>query len=308
MKSSDFNTTCRVCGKGFASIGGLHNHLGKTELLHLEEYYQTFFPKKDLFNGKPIPFKNLNDYRTRLFVDKKSEFAYINKHGYSHGIVCKILRDQLKEILNKCPRFPSYCEWRSSKNMRFDHLHAKGNFEPFVDDAKERCKLRWRLDKPLKINKNSDAAVLVDTREQKPLFNNAQTSINVGDYTFEPSSYNGVHIDRKSKADFIQTFTTGLDRFARECDKAHALDITLVVVVEDSFSECFRFRPSLFSRQKVTGENAFNGVRQISRKYDIQFVFVEGRDKAKEYIIKILSNPELAKEYDLQYLIEEGLF
>lgn len=305
MKSSDSKVTCKVCGREFATAGALHTHLKKSEQMTAEEYYPKFFPKKDLFNGKPIPFKNLADYNTRLFVDKRSEFAYINKHGYQKGVVCKILRDQLKEILGKCPRFPSYVEWRSSKNLRFDYLNVNGNLDPFLKDAK--CDFVWKLEKPETINPNINAAVLVDTREQKPLFKNEKTSINVGDYTFEPSAYNGIHIDRKSKADFIQTFTAGLDRFERECEKAKALDIDLVVLVEGSFSDCFRYKP-FFGKQKVGGEQAFNGLRRISRKYNIQFCFVEGRKEAKEYIVKILSNPELVRGYDLQYLIEEGYF
>lgn len=308
MKLSDFNTTCRVCQRTFGNIGALHAHLSKTEQTSPEEYYPKFFPKKDLFNGNPIPFKNLADYKTRLFISKISEFAYINRNGYGHGIVANILNKQLKDILAKCPRFPSYCEWRSSKNLRFDFLNAKGNLAPFLAEAP--CEFRWKLERPkvVKLHQVPMPAVLVDTREQKPLFNNEKTSINVGDYTFEPSAYNGIHIDRKSKADFIQTFTSGLDRFERECEKAKALDVRLVVLVESSYSDCFGYRPLKFTKQKVGGEQAFNGLRQISRKYDIQFVFVDGRKLAKEYITKILLNPDIVRDYDIQYLIEEGYF
>lgn len=254
----------------------------------------------------PIPFKNLADYKARLFVDKVNEFKFIIQNGYDHPMAGRILRDQLAEIVGKAGRFPTYVEWRSSKNLRFDIMEKHGMLEPFLADA-ERNKFPrpLKLEKPVLI-KQLHAKVLVDTREQQPLFNHEKTSINVGDYTFEPVSYTGVHIDRKSKEDFIGTFTAGFDRFERECEKARALDIQLVILVEASFSDCFMFKPSFLSRQKVTGENAFNGVRRISRKFNVQFVFVDGREKAKEYVVKILSNPELVKGYDLQYLVEKG--
>ena len=52
---------CKVCGQKFKSYRGLHGHLKKHKL-SLAEYYCVYYPRFDLWDKSPIPFKNKNDY------------------------------------------------------------------------------------------------------------------------------------------------------------------------------------------------------------------------------------------------------
>lgn len=302
---------CKICEQEFKSLGGLHNHLVKSEGTCQVDYYEKYFPKIDPYNSKPIPYKNYDDYRERNFTDKKSEFSFIMKNGVSDALVKNLLSLQLINVAGKSGgRFPTYCEWRSSKNIRYDYLEKVGIMKDFLNLFLKKvsgAKINFNyLSSELKVIKK-DLPVLIDTREQKPLFDGEKTTINVGDYTLTKENYNGVHIDRKSKADFIGTFTAGYDRFVKECEKAKQMDVDLVVLVEESFSECFRYRPLKFTKQVVTGENAFNGVRRISRQFNnVQFLFVQDREEAKKYIKLVLNNKEIVKGYDLQFLYETG--
>lgn len=307
MKSLE--TDCKICGAQFSSLGGLHGHLSKTERIAKEDYYSIFFPRFDIQTGRQIVFKSHEDYFKRRFADKKNEFNYIKKNK-DCPVVREIISEQLDLFVGKSKRLPTYIEWRSSKNFRYDYLEECSLLNVFFNIAREKKFLNtFSYEKPKNIKENSLGKILIDTREQKPLFSGSEvSSINVGDYTFDSENYTGVHIDRKSKEDFISTFTSGLDRFKREAEKAKNLGVVLVVLVEASYSDCFGFRPLKFSKQRVTGENAFHGLRQISREYDIQFLFVSNREEAAEYVRKILSNKKVVTDYDLQYLYEKGWF
>jgi len=305
---------CQLCGKEFSSYAGLHGHLSKAEKLSQEDYYIKFFPRFDLRSGKPIPFKNFDDYVNRKFVDKRSEFSYIKENGFV-GESREILLKQLKVIKTKTNYFPGYVEWRSSKNIRYDWMYKGGFFYEFENAALTDPSIALLHKESFNIEGarklivgDLDCDILVDTREQKPLFDGKKTSINVGDYTFSAKGYNSIHVDRKSQADFISTFTSGLERFKKECKKAQKLGITLVVLIESSFSDCFNYKPLRFTGQRVTGDSAFNGVRRIIREYGVDFLFVNDRIEAKQYVKKILSNKDLVLNYDLQFLYELGEF
>jgi len=300
---------CKVCGKEFPSLLVLHNHIKRLENFSQKDYYEHFFKKYDLNSGKQIPYKNYSDYNSRRFIDKRGEFSYLMKMDFN-DISKEILGSQLDDILGKANgRFPTYCEWRSSKNLKYDLMKRAGIFDRFFLQAKDRAGFSFDYVSPLPEIIRKESEILIDTREQKPLLEGPKTTINVGDYTLSHENYNGIHIDRKSLPDFISTFTAGLDRFKKECQKAKSLDVYLIVLVEASFSDCFRYRPLKFTRQVVTGENAFNGVRRITREFEnVQFLFVKDRKEAKEYIPLLLNNKEIVKGFDLQLIYETGEF
>ena len=300
--------TCKICGTSFNSYRGLHSHLSKFEKVSQKEYYEKYYPKNDLFNGNPIPFSKIEDYLDRLFIDQRSEFAYLRRNKLE-GISGEVLIKQLQECSKKASgRLPTYCEWRSSKNLRYDIMDKEGFLKDFIKAA--RAKGIYSNYSYSSRNLQfcyADCEILVDTREQQPLFDGEKTTVNVGDYTLAKSNYNGVHIDRKSKADFIGTFTKGLDRFIKECEKARAMDITLVVLIEETYQKCFAYLPLGFTKQKVTGESAFHGLRIVSRAFpEVQFLFVDGREEAKEYIKMLLNNKDIIGSVDLQFMYELG--
>lgn len=68
MTSSKFK--CQVCNEEFNTEKGLHIHLKKHKM-DLATYYTTFFPRKNLLTGEPLPFKNREDYFDKDFSNRK---------------------------------------------------------------------------------------------------------------------------------------------------------------------------------------------------------------------------------------------
>jgi hypothetical protein len=296
-------TNCRICGKPFSSFQGLHLHLKKSENVTKQEYYSKHFPKYCISTGRQLIFESPESYESSRFFNLEEECKYILKNGINKTAK-EVLSDKLLNIKEKSNKFPSFIEWASYGFLDYKKLWESNLLFDFLSLAKS---LNFEKNKIYsstpEILPNVKCELLVDTREQKPLFKTPQTSINIGDYTFPKDFYNAVHVDRKSQGDFISTFTSGLERFRLECIKAQKLDITLVVLVEDSFSDCLNFKPKEYHKfQKADGKYAFRGVRKIMREFGVQFLFVKNREEAREYVYKILSNPEIISKYDLQYL------
>lgn len=298
MKYLETNLTCQICGNNFKSLGGLHNHLVKAEKTTQKGYYERFFPRQDLLTGKKIPFKNFESYSKSLFANKKNEFSY---YLNLDTVALELIKEKTKEFVEAYGGFPPYVVWVSKENIPLELYEENGNLKDFLSACNiNNSVLKYSFDKPDFTIKNN--TILVDTREQNPLIDCEKTTINVGDYTLSKENYNSVHIDRKSLPDFISTFTKGLDRFKNECEKARKMKIDLVVLVEEPFKTALQYIPSRWSKQKVTGKNAFYGVRQIIKEYGIQFLFVDGRDEAKRLLNIVLNNKHLISDYDLQYL------
>jgi len=303
MKSCTTNT-CAECGREFKKRGGMHLHISKTHSMSQEDYYHKHFPRFDIRTNKIIPFKSYDQYSHALFTDKKSEYSYLLACGYS-GKAKEILDGYMASFIDKSGgRFPTHCEWITYPNLGY---HRIPSFKKFHDEWNKNGLKYFDAPEPLA----SKGRIIVDTREQKPLFEGEKRGVNVGDYILEPQYYTGVHVDRKSLDDFIGTFNgKQVDRFRREAQKARALGVKLVVVTEASMSDCYRTQPKRFTKQKTSGKTAFYSVRQLSREFSdtLQFLFVKDREEAKTYVRRVLSNPEIVKSYDLQYLYTIGKF
>ena len=81
---------CVICNKEFEQEKQLHAHL-KAHKMRMAEYYQTYFPRKDLYSGELIKFKSKDYYMTTDFnsrlnmkkwlssVPKNEAKAYVQK-------------------------------------------------------------------------------------------------------------------------------------------------------------------------------------------------------------------------------------
>lgn len=308
MKSSLIK--CKLCGEEYKLGVPFTCHIKNKHGFKLGDYFQSYEPRRDIHTGDILPFKNVDQYFKDLFSSKKTEFAYLKANDGKEKAQ-EILQAQLLDIFQKKndKEFPSYIEWRSSKNIRYDWLS---------DETIENLKKFWKSlggkvsnDRIIEIENTpiKEGRILIDTREQLPFFEGERTTINVGDYTFEPSFYTMIHVDRKSHDDFIGTFTKGLSRFEKEMEKAIAMNVYLVVLVESNFSESFNALPKKYLGAKVGGQNAFHGVRSLLRKYpdNLQFLFCDGREHAKTILPKILSlDINNIKNIDLQFSIEKN--
>ena len=57
---------CKECGKEFKTEASLHRHI-KMHDMNLADYYTKHFPRKNLFTGDLLPFKNKADYFNKDF-------------------------------------------------------------------------------------------------------------------------------------------------------------------------------------------------------------------------------------------------
>ena len=70
VKMTQYELTCKVCGKKeFEKLGSLHRHI-KQHDLHLAEYYVQFFARRDLLTGDLLPFKDVDSYFNKDFTNR----------------------------------------------------------------------------------------------------------------------------------------------------------------------------------------------------------------------------------------------
>ena len=150
--------------------------------------------------------------------------------------------------------------------------------------------------------------IYVDTREKKPLkfkhFESEIKTLKFGDYALSSKEDTcNCYIERKAIGDFIGTLSGGYDRFTREIERAAEAEAQLIVLVEESFSNClgFNYLPHVYKKTKVTPDYIFHNVRKLIQTYPhIQFLFVKNRTEASETIEKIFTCGCAYRSIDLQ--------
>ena len=70
---------CKICNKTFDSEKGLHIHL-KSHSVTMAEYYTTYYPRKNLLTGEPLPFKNKKDYFNNSFSTRWQMIQWLAKN------------------------------------------------------------------------------------------------------------------------------------------------------------------------------------------------------------------------------------
>lgn len=118
--------------------------------------------------------------------------------------------------------------------------------------------------------------IIVDTREQLPLFNGARQTLNVGDYTTK-LLLNKFHIERKSLQDLYGTLTKGNTRFKYELFRAAYHHINLEVYVEGTREDFINKRFPKGSERKFTKEGLDRLIATFERKYYLKFVWCRNR-------------------------------
>lgn len=135
--------------------------------------------------------------------------------------------------------------------------------------------------------------IIIDSREQLPLFHGAKQTLIVGDYTTKVL-HGKFHIERKSLQDLYGTLTSGNQRFKRELFRAVWHRIAIVVYVEGSFSDFVNKRFPKGAERKYSKEGLEKLVVAFEKTYFLQFVWHKNRVECCKGVEKRLKDEETA--------------
>jgi hypothetical protein len=304
MDKNTMYLKCKVCGNEFDSFADLKDHLKNYHKVSAKTYFESSWRRIDRFDGNKLEYKTFDKYITCDFKDKK------NYKNWLKTLSKEECGDYFKHKLSQ------YCEL---KNLEYAPSQAEcqtisclipaSSMEGFSGlTYNEICKsinLKTRFDYIKKdIALTSIDQIIIDTREQKPFkFNDKiviDSKLEYGDYSVHPN--NKLAVERKSLVDLFGTLSGGRERFEKEIQRAKKMNGYIVVVVESTLNNMM-YQKQKFS--KASGDFIAHNMRQILRNYDnIQFVFCDGREDARNKTLHILEMDENAFDIDLQYYFD----
>ena len=301
---------CQVCKKECKSTASLHRHL-RAHTLSIPQYYHTFYPRHDKFDGSLIQFRNKEQYFSSDFNNRRNLQLWIdNTEAAEVRLYIKAMLEA-RIARKKLVWTPSQVELRSCM------LPPIQTYQKLFGDYYilcERLGLKNKFyDKKLEQMPFSDYTIYIDTREQKPLefskHKSLEQTLKFGDYACSSHIRTCCcYIERKSPQDFLGTFSGGFERFCRELDRAVAAEAYVVILIEESLANCLQFPnlPHIYHKDsKITPEFVFHNVRDIMQKYvNCQFLFVKNRVEAANMIEKIFDSNCSYRSIDLQYLYD----
>lgn len=301
-----------MCEKEFENDRSFHAHL-KAHDLRMVAYYQTYYPRHDLYDQKIIKFKNKNQYFSADFNTRTNLKLWLKdqpeqeRQNYCENIL-KTKKEE-KDLVYT----PSQVELKSMLLPPIQYYN-----EVFGDYYKLCIRLGFK-NKYQKITEIVEGAewespiykIFIDTREQKPLKFKRPIEVrklDYGDYSFSSSRATcNCYIERKSLSDFVGTLSGGYERFINEIKRAEDDGAYLVVLVESSLSNALNFQRlrHMSNKIKATPEFIFHRVRNLIQRYPfVQFLFVKGRKEASRVVNKIFISGCIHKRIDLQLAYE----
>lgn len=314
----------------YESLDALHAHIRRFKVSR-EKYYTTYYPRKDPISGKPIPFKDVDQYLTQEFESKVTMKRWLKdkpEAGYAWAKDWLARRKADKELVYA----PSEAELRTLCCPSMSYYETMGAHEGGYYgitrslDYEDRYTIEPLVFDPLP----GDAVITCDTREQAPIklaHATAAGTLNVGDYALAAPHDARVRIERKSLGDWCGTMSdrkverkggrkgigptedSAYLRFDRELERAVAANLYVVMVVEANINDAQRFQ-YLPQTQWVQASpsHLFHGLRTLLTKYPLTFqcVFVDGRVEMARVIPKIFQLGDRARRHDLQYFYETG--
>jgi len=137
--------------------------------------------------------------------------------------------------------------------------------------------------------------IIVDTREQKPLWNKntlattiESKGLKVGDYSLK-NHENKIAIERKSPTDLFGTLGAGHKRFKKELEKAADYDY-FGIYIESSFMSILNKNFENSYRSKMKGFVIIKILETLKLKYNIDVVFCNNRNEMKRRIKSIFNS------------------
>lgn len=296
---------CAICNLEFEDEILLNRHI-RVHKLTIEKYYQTNFPRKDLFTGEFIEFKNKYHYLSNFFNSKENIKQWIKTKTDDE------IRAYLKESLSQRKQLKglkyalTQTELRSLISPSIVTFSKYVNYNSLCEEIGLINKFNYEIPKITQ----KPASIIVDTREQQAFEFDVPTKrekLDYGDYCLEDIHLrNSCYLERKNCSDFISTFTSGFDRFKRELDRAKANNDYLVVLCEESLDTMLNFKNQLDIpvNFKITPDYLFHNIRELNQTYDnIQFLFSKGRKEAIR-LAKVILFSDIYNKYDLEWLYD----
>lgn len=208
-------------------------------------------------------YKYTYNHKSKIFL-----VAYTNKPNLN-GYTPK----QMAEMFATCAPFP-------------DNVIFEKSFLPLICGAS-----RQGYD-------DDKLSIIVDTREQKPLWNKKQSQrhkLDYGDYTTEKLR-NVYHIERKSLQDLYGTIIQGHVRFRNELIGAEVRKIKMSLYIEGTRENFIAKRFPGGHRRKVAGSALAKIMVAIENKYGIDVVWCSSRLKSKRMMEERFRMEEKARK------------
>lgn len=178
---------CKICHESFDTEKGLHIHLKKHKM-DLATYYTTFFPRKNMLTGEPLPFKNKKDYFNHDFNNRKQMIKWCNS-APEDEVAEYCIKKLKKRIQDKKLKFaPNHLELKISQLPDIDtYKRCFGSYSSACEKAGVQPIFNRAIDSDFfKDDEHfENLNIFIDTREQKPLvFNRSEElKLDFGDYT-----------------------------------------------------------------------------------------------------------------------------
>lgn len=300
---------CAECNAEFPTERSLHAHL-KVHGMFLADYYCKHFPRKCLFDGLPLQFKNKEDYFHSLFANRKNMEMWLSKSSIKQKrpVLAELLSWRIKDKQLKFA--PPELELLTSGLPSINEY--KKAFSSYSYAAKEAGVEPMFVGKPPTdwLTKDFSAKkIFTDSREQKPLaFNNSEIhKLDIGDYGVSGEDFDYTFVDRKSLADLCGTLVLeNYERFRREIIRCKEQGCYLWVVVETKLSEIET--TNHHAPHKANLKYIFHQLNSLTHEFrgTLQFVFSGGREKSKDLIPRLLCLGKKLWSVDMQFFWEDN--
>ena len=293
---------CKECGDSFVSLRSLHSHIKKHGKL-VGDYYVENFGRRDKLSNELIPFKNYDQYFGADFINKRNMKKWCKTAQRSEAKDFIIMTFRKKVEAKRLGGGPpaTYIETAGMPDMEMCK-NVFGSYSAVCKQFGMLPMLSGQLPNDF-YNDYSNASILIDTREQKPLnFKNSEPlKLDVGDYAIGGDLYDYTFVDRKSYQDFCATVTNGYGRFVKELERCKSLGCFLFVVIETAFGDMWAENARGYKKFRL--DYVYHRMREIQAQYSdcCQFVFSGSREKSEELIPKILVLGTKLWDVDLQY-------
>jgi len=150
--------------------------------------------------------------------------------------------------------------------------------------------------------------LIVDTREQDPLFKRPQKglvvvrdTLPVGDYSIRGFEASGITVERKSPLDFLSSISHGRERFKEMLKKMSNYERKFLVV-EGTFQEVMspievpktkfmkggKVRPLVKTQVQMHPNAIWQTIISIMLRYNVIFFFAENRKQAEDFVLGVL--------------------